>query len=295
MSRRPTYIERILGLGLIVTVFALPPACQDEPTRRTDRPADSDPVPAVDPPLGDAPAPPTTAPDQPADRAPATWSRPRFDERQAERDRLVVRLRRNYYGDEQLNERVLEAMAAVPRHEFVPASERAAAYADRPLPIGHGQTISQPYIVARMTQELHLRPGQRVLEVGTGSGYQAAVLTEFTPHVYSIEIIQPLADSAAERLTRLGYRAAQVRHGDGYCGWPEAAPFDGIIVTAAAPRIPPPLVEQLAVGGRMIIPVGRQMGTQWLVLVEKRDDETVRTTALLPVIFVPFVHEGWDE
>ncbi|MHC4985994.1 MAG: protein-L-isoaspartate(D-aspartate) O-methyltransferase [Planctomycetota bacterium] len=295
MSRRPTHIGRVLGLSVIVAALALLPACQDEPPRQTDRPTESDPVPVIDPALAAEPSPPIAAPDELIDESPPTWQRPRFSERQSQRDRLVARLRGNYSGDEQLNERVLAAIAAVPRHEFVPASESAAAYANRPLLIGHGQTISQPYVVARMTQELRLRSGARVLEIGTGSGYQAAVLTEFTPHVYTIEIIQPLAEAAADRLARLGYQTAQVRHGDGYYGWAEAGPFDGIIVTAAAPRIPPPLVEQLAVGGRMIIPVGRQMGTQWLVLVEKEDDETVRTIALLPVLFVPFVHEGWDE
>ena len=293
MSRRLTHPSRLIGVGLLVAALTLLPACRDEPTSRTDREADDPPamgpIPVPDPP------PPSDAEAQPVDDTSSTRYRPRFSERRDDRERLVTHLRRNYYGDERLGEPVLVAIQAVPRHAFVPVSDRPAAYADHPLPIGHGQTISQPYIVARMTQDLHLRSDSRVLEVGTGSGYQAAVLTEFTPHVFTIEIIKPLADAAAERLARLGYETAQVRHGDGYYGWPEAGPFDGIIVTAAAPHVPPPLVAQLAPGGRMIIPVGRQMGTQWLVLVEKDADGAVDTAALLPVVFVPFVHEGWDD
>jgi protein-L-isoaspartate(D-aspartate) O-methyltransferase len=152
--------------------------------------------------------------------------------------------------------RVLEAMRRVPRHVFVPESQRANAYDDRPLPIGHGQTISQPYIVAFMTQALDVRATDRVLEIGTGSGYQAAVLCELAKEVYTIEIVTPLADRARETLTALGYRNVQVRAGNGYLGWPEQAPFDRIIVTAAPDEVPPALVDQLNAGGLMAIPVG---------------------------------------
>ncbi len=182
----------------------------------------------------------------------------------------------------------LAAMRAVPRHEFVPAALRDVAYGDHPLPIGLGQTISQPYIVAYMTEQIRPRPGMRVLEVGTGSGYQAAVLAETGATVHTIEIFREHADSARARLSRLGYRA-QVRHGDGFDGWPDAAPFDAIIVTAAAGFVPPPLVQQLRPGGRMVIPVGDIYGAQNLVLVEKSAEGTIRTRTLLPVRFVPLL------
>jgi len=180
--------------------------------------------------------------------------------------------------------RVLAAMREVPRHELVPANVRAMAYWDTPLPIGLEQTISQPYIVAYMTQALGLRGHERVLEIGTGSGYQAAVLSRLVPQVYTIEILCQLADRARADLTRLGYDNVNVRCGDGYLGWPERAPFDAIIVTAAPPTIPAPLIEQLAVGGTMVLPVGE--GFQKLVLVRKGADGVV-TRDLIPVSFVP--------
>jgi protein-L-isoaspartate(D-aspartate) O-methyltransferase len=186
-----------------------------------------------------------------------------------------------------LNQDVLDAMRRTPRHEFVPEHLRDLAYADRPLPIGYGQTISQPYIVALMTDLLRLPPGGRALEIGTGSGYQAAVLAALGHEVYTIEIVPALAEQAARRLSELGYDAVRVREGDGYFGWPEAAPFDGIVVTAASYQIPPPLIDQLKPGGRMVIPVGAAFLTQQLMLVEKLADGTVRTEALLPVVFVP--------
>jgi protein-L-isoaspartate(D-aspartate) O-methyltransferase len=186
-----------------------------------------------------------------------------------------------------LDARVLDVLGKVPRHRFVPGHLAGQAYANRPLPIGHGQTISQPYIVALMTDLLRLRSGHRVLEIGTGSGYQAAVLAEFTPHVFTMEIIEDLGRRAQATLGREGYARVQVRLGDGYHGWPEAAPFDAIIVTAAASHIPPPLVRQLKAGGRMVIPVGTQFLTQHLLLVEKDAKGGVTTRQILPVRFVP--------
>jgi protein-L-isoaspartate(D-aspartate) O-methyltransferase len=189
-------------------------------------------------------------------------------------------------GGKGIDERVLAVMARVPRHAFVPAEEVRHAYENRPLPIGHGQTISQPYIVALMTDLARIKPGHKVLEIGTGSGYQAAILADITPHVYSIEIVEPLAEQAEARLRQLGY-PAKVRLGDGYYGWPEHGPFDAILVTAAASHIPPPLVKQLKPGGRMVVPVGAQFLTQYLTLVEKKPDGSVVTREILPVRFVP--------
>jgi protein-L-isoaspartate(D-aspartate) O-methyltransferase len=180
---------------------------------------------------------------------------------------------------------VLEAMAAVPRHEFVPQNVRKFSYADEPLEIGYGQTISQPYIVAFMTEQLDPQPADRVLEIGTGSGYQAAILSRLVSEVYTIEIVEPLAKRAASDLKRLGYENVKVLAGDGYKGWPEHAPFDGIIVTCAPDHVPKPLVDQLRDGGRMIVPVGPP-GMQELFLLRKRGTK-VEQTAVLPVRFVP--------
>jgi len=186
-------------------------------------------------------------------------------------------------------ERVLAAMAKVPREEFVPENLRAQSYSDGALPIGHDQTISQPFIVAFMTEQLHPKATDRVLEIGTGSGYQAAVLAELVKDVYTIEIIEPLAKEASARLARLDYKNAHVKIGDGYQGWPEKAPFDGIVVTAAAPHVPAALVEQLKPGGRMVIPVGGTGELQYLKVLEKRPDGTVNDKRVLPVRFVPLV------
>lgn len=184
------------------------------------------------------------------------------------------------------NEKVLEAMRKVPRHEFVPESQQAFAYQDRPLPIGHDQTISQPYIVAFMTEQLAVKPGDRVLEIGTGSGYQAAVLAELVKEVYTIEIVEPLAKSSSEHFERVGYENITAKAGDGYLGWPEHAPFDAVMVTAAPDHIPQPLIDQLREGGRMIIPVGPDGGMQQLKILRKKDGEVVRES-ILPVRFVP--------
>ena len=203
-------------------------------------------------------------------------------------------------GRDVKDEKVLEAMRKVKRHEFVPPDEHIRkrmsasrwlelAYADSPLPIGFGQTISQPYIVAFMTEKLKLKKGHKVLEIGTGSGYQAAVLAEIVDKVYTIEIIEELGKQAKERLKRLKYKNIEVKLGDGYYGWEEHAPFDSIIVTAAAEHIPPPLIKQLKKGGRMCIPVGPRFWGQHLTLVEKTEDGEIRREQILPVRFVPFV------
>ncbi len=183
------------------------------------------------------------------------------------------------------NTRVLSVMGQVPRHELVPANLRAQAYADRPLPIGFDQTISQPFIVAFMTEKLEPKPTDRVLEIGTGSGYQAAVLANLVREVYTIEIVEPLARRAEADLKRLGYTNVTVRAGDGYKGWPDAAPFDAVIVTCAPDHVPQPLVDQLKEGGRMIIPVGPP-GDQELYVLQKQGDKVVKR-AILPVRFVP--------
>ena len=185
--------------------------------------------------------------------------------------------------------RVLDAMRAVPRHEFVPAALREDAYGDSPLPIGHGQTISQPYIVALMTELARPSPADRVLEVGTGSGYQAAVLSRLVARVFSVELVDPLAQSAASTLRRLGYANVTVRSGDGYLGWPDEAPFDIIIVTAAPEEVPAALLAQLKPGGRLIVPVGRVYDVQDLQLIEKDATGRVSTRSVIPVRFVPMV------
>jgi protein-L-isoaspartate(D-aspartate) O-methyltransferase len=219
-----------------------------------------------------------------------TYARERA--RMVEHIAMLMRETRFETGRAALSERVTAAMSKVPRHEFVPAWERSRAYADRPLPIGHGQTISQPFIVALMTDLVDVKPGDTVLEVGTGCGYQAAVLAELAKTVYTIEIVEPLGREAAERLKRLGYDNVTTKIGDGYQGWPERAPFDAIIVTAAPRDVPKPLIDQLKPGGRLIVPVGGQIGGQTLLVLEKQRDGTIRRREVLAVRFVPLVDQS---
>lgn len=214
-----------------------------------------------------------------------------------EREALILQIEADvqrtseYLGKTALDPRVMEAMAQVPRHEFVPEALRVLAYENRPLPIGHDQTISQPYIVAIMTDLLALPAGCKALDIGTGSGYQAAILAEICDSVYTIEIVEPLGIEARNRLRRLGYDNTAVRIGDGFNGWPEQAPFDAIIVAAVANELPPPLLAQLKPGGRMIIPIRRKFMNQELVLAEKQTDGEITTRDILPVVFVPLTRE----
>lgn len=205
----------------------------------------------------------------------------------AERQRMVER---QLKARDIKDERVLAAMGKVPREKFVPSESRAASYEDGPLPIGYGQTISQPYIVAFMTEQLRPKPSDRVLEIGTGSGYQAAILAELVSEIYSVEIVEPLARAAEATLQHLGYKNVHVKVGDGYKGWPEAAPFDAIIVTCAPDKVPQPLVDQLKDGGRMIIPVGERFAQQ-LYLLEKKNGQ-LKESVTLPVRFVPMAGEA---
>jgi protein-L-isoaspartate(D-aspartate) O-methyltransferase len=213
---------------------------------------------------------------------------PAFRERVEERTAMV---RYQIEARQVTDRRVLDAMRTVPRHAFVPREEQANAYADGPLPIGEGQTISQPYIVAFMTEALRLDPNSIVLEIGTGSGYQAAVAAEIAKAVYTVEIVEPLAKSSAELLKTLGYENVHVKAGDGFYGWPESGPFDAIIGTAAARRIPPPLVEQLKAGGRMILPVSGESGLQYLILLTKDSHGELHQEKVMPVLFVPMTGE----
>jgi protein-L-isoaspartate(D-aspartate) O-methyltransferase len=211
----------------------------------------------------------------------------------AERRALVARVAREIasmpeaFGDAGLDPRIAQALESVPRHEFVPEDEQAHAWRNVALPIGYGQTISQPFVVAAMTQLMAVEPGDVVLEVGTGSGYQAALLAEIGARVQTIEIVEPLAKRAAATLASLGYRNVEVRCGDGHRGIPERAPFDAIIVTAAGNEVPPALFEQLRVGGRLVAPVDRGDDGQWLRVHRKRADSSIEVRDVLPVVFVP--------
>jgi len=204
---------------------------------------------------------------------------------------MEVHLTRHLIGKNSLNDRVMAAMKKVPRHEFLPPDLRYCAYDNGPAPIGSGQTISQPYIVALMSDLLDTKPSDIILEIGTGSGYQAAVLCQLVQQVYSVEIIEDLAANARKRLDKLGYNNVEVRNDDGYFGWTEHAPYDGIIVTAAAPHIPQPLIDQLRTGARLVIPVGFPYSYQELMVVEKRANGEVETQMVLGVSFVPLTGE----
>ncbi len=220
------------------------------------------------------------------------------DRHDAERRRMLDDIARTTYqtrietGRATLSIRVMDAMGRVPRHRLVSPGDEHEAYRNRPLSIGHGQTISQPFIVALMTDLLEVQPGHRVLEVGTGSGYQAAVLAELGARVYTIEIVEPLARAAAQRLGELGYRDVVTRIGDGYQGWPEHAPFDAIVVTAAARELPTPLTDQLKPGGRIVIPLGDPSGVQTLHVVEKSPEGRLVRRPVLAVRFVPLTGRG---
>ena len=202
---------------------------------------------------------------------------------------LLTRETRLETGRTALSQRVMAAMEKVSRHEFVPPGEKGNAYQNRPLPIGHGQTISQPFIVALMTDLMEIKPTDRVLEIGTGSGYQAAVLAELAGAVYTVEIVEPLAKQAAERLNTLGYRNVTTRIGDGYQGWVEHAPYDSIMVTAAPREVPEPLIAQLKPGGKLVVPVGGQLAGQSLLVVEKLPDGRTTRRSILAVRFVPLM------
>ena len=227
-------------------------------------------------------------PAQETERLAPTHDHQAFRERRKERQGMVsTQIQRYKVKDE----KVLKAMRTVPRHAFVRPDDSELAYADRPLPIGYGQTISQPFIVGYMTEQMQLDDTKTVLEIGTGSAYQAAVAAEIAYQVYSIEILLPLGKSAEKRLAELGYRNVTTKVGDGYFGWKEHGPFDAIIVTAASPDVPPPLVKQLKRGGRMIIPVGGPFAKQYLILILKGADGKVTSQRLLPVAFVPFTRK----
>jgi protein-L-isoaspartate(D-aspartate) O-methyltransferase len=212
------------------------------------------------------------------------WDRPRFDEREQEREYLVQTW---IIGQGITDPNVIDAMLQVPRHKFIPEEYQRQAYQNTTLPIGFDQNISEPYIVALMAEMLEIKPGDKVLNIGTGSGYNAAVLSELTPHVYTIEILEPLGLRAAELFDELGYHTIEARIGDGYNGWKEHAPFDKIIVTAAADNIPQPLIDQLNTGGIIAIPVGRKDQAQVLTRLIKDGNGNLRTERVLPVRFVP--------
>lgn len=223
------------------------------------------------------------------------WYRPRFTERKEERFRMVEVFIQNNAYKPILDILVLEAMRAVPRHKFVPSQFQDQAYMNHPLPLSQGQTISQPFIVAHMTELLQISAGDRILEIGTGSGYQAAVLSELTPFVYSIEIVDKLGKKAAVVLNELGYKTISLKIGDGYEGWEEHSPFDGIIVTCAPEKIPAPLLNQLKPGGRIVIPVGKAGMTQTLVVVEKDLKGKLKKQIQYPVVFVPMTGKAEEK
>ena len=223
------------------------------------------------------------------------WYRPRFSERKAEREEMVIKDIAQSPYDPVTDKKVLDAMKEVPRHKFVPGHQQANAYRNYPLSIGSGQTISQPLIVAHMTELLEIESGDRILEIGTGSGYQAAVLSELTPYIFTIEIIEKLGLRARKVLNNLGYKTIKVKTGDGYFGWEEFAPYDGIIVTCAPEEIPAPLIDQLRPGGRIVIPVGKEGWIQNLVVVMKSKNGKISEKKLYGVRFVPMTGKADDK
>lgn len=218
-----------------------------------------------------------------------SWERPRFSERIHEREYLI---QEGIIGQGITDPNVIEAMLQVPRHKFIPEAYQREAYQNRPLPIGYDQTISQPYIVALMAEMLEVKPGDKILEIGTGSGYHAAVLSELTPYVYTVEIVEPLGIRASELFVELGYSTIKTKIGDGYLGWREHAPFDKIIVTAAADNIPQPLIDQLKPGGIIAIPVGPQDQSQILTRLIKSENGELKTERVIPVRFVPLTRSN---
>ena len=278
----------LILLGLFVIIFAVNNATESEAVfAAQDKQADANQAP-VEP--NEPPEQKSKDPNDPNDKKPLRpiHKHPAFKERIEERAKMVAW----QIEDRDVNDpNVLAAMRIVPRHAFVRPTEQRYAYADSPLPIGLDQTISQPYIVAFMTEALKLDPNSKVLEIGTGSGYQAAVCAEICSKVYTIEIVEELAKTAKKRLKELGYPNVFVKAGDGYFGWPEHAPFDAIIGTAAAGRVPPPLIEQLKPGGRMILPYGSAWGFQYLVLITKDKDGKLHKSNVMPVRFVPMTGE----
>ncbi|MHC4175684.1 MAG: protein-L-isoaspartate(D-aspartate) O-methyltransferase [Planctomycetota bacterium] len=281
-------LSLLIALALFTIIFTINCSKEPEPvvaSENKEKEADAN----------QAPAEPNQQPKDPNDKKPLRpdHKHPAFTERVKERARMVT-TQIQKPADIRVPVRdpnVLTAMRIVPRHAFVRPTEQRFAYIDNPLPIGYDQTISQPYIVAFMTEALKLKPNSKVLEIGTGSGYQAAVCAEIAQQVYTIEIVEGLAKSAKERLKKLGYPNVFVRAGDGYFGWPEKAPFDAIIGTAAAGRVPPPLIEQLKPGGRMILPCGSPYGFQFLVLITKDKKGNLHKSNVMPVRFVPMTGE----
>jgi len=282
-------LSLVIALGILTIIFTINCAKEPEPvvaSQNTEADANQ------------AQAEPNQQPEQgqkdPNDKKPLRpdHKHPAFKERIEERKKMVSW---QIQARDVKDPNVLKAMRIVPRHAFVRAGEQRYAYIDNPLPIGYDQTISQPYIVAFMTDALKLRPGSKVLEIGTGSGYQAAVCAEIAREVYTIEIVEGLAKTAKERLKKLGYPNVFVKAGDGFFGWPDKGPFDAIIGTAAAKRIPEPLLEQLKPGGRMIIPTGSTFGFQYLVLVTKDKEGKIHKSKVMPVRFVPMTGEVQKE
>jgi len=278
-NKTPLFVLALLVL--VAIIFAVKSPTEPKPVfAAQDKEAEANQIPA------DPNQQPEQEPKDPNDKKlkRPDHSHPAFAERIDERAYMVAS---QIHARDVKDPNVLKAMRTVPRHAFIPARRQALAYLDHPLPIGEGQTISQPYIVAFMTEALKLDPNSKVLEIGTGSGYQAAVCAEISREVYTIEIVEALAKSAKECLKKLGYPNVFVRAGDGYFGWPEKAPFDAIIGTAAAGRVPPPLIEQLKPGGRMILPVESSSGFQYLVLITKDEKGNLHEKEVMPVLFVP--------